>query len=50
MQGILWITLRYFWIQWKLTNDNYNIFYIIEPTATSALRVLVLMYISKEKI
>ena len=37
MQGILWITLRYFLIQWKLTNDNYyyNIFYIVRPIATS---------------
>src|ERR1700692_2645526 len=37
MQGILWITLRYFLIQWKLTNDNYyyNIFYIVRAIATS---------------
>lgn len=40
-QALIWIVLRYFLIKWQLTGDDYyfNICYILQPTATTALTV-----------
>jgi hypothetical protein len=36
-QGILWSGLKYFWLNWMLTGNDYKIYSIIQPIATAAI-------------
>ena len=38
-QGIVWSGLKYFWLNWMLTGNDYKIYSIIQPISTIAFTV-----------